>query len=819
MIGATFSAILSHWRLHPLQLAMLVTGLALATALWSAVQAINAEARASYAEAAARISPSGQTYLTNQNGYIELGQYVELRREGWQLSPVLIGTLTEDTAEAGPADIEVIGIDILSHPMMARLAATDTSSEEGAQEALTPADLLLAPGHLFAHPDSDLDLLSRNLPPVTRTTTVPRDVVIGDISTVARLLGKPFLISRLVVLDEQPIGLRPLSELAPHLRLQTASTGADTAQLTRSFHLNLTAFGLLSFAVGLFIVQGTIALGIEQRRGLFRTLRSLGVPLNTLVGLIFAELLVITILAALLGLFLGYLIAAALLPGVGATLSGLYGASLDGSLQLRLGWVFSGLAMALAGMALAGAQSWVSLSRLPILAAPAAAARGQQALRGHRLSALSGALLVLGAAAMPALFDGLLAGFAFLAGLMLGAALLLPLALSRLASVGVQLARRPVTLWLWADMRAQLPGLSLALMALLLALATNIGVGTMVSSFRLTFLGWLDQRLASELYMTLPQENMAKDVLPWLADRGIRALPIRHSDERYVGTEGTGAPMEVYGVVDDATYRDNWPLLQAEPTVWQQLAEGRGALINEQLARRADLGPGDTLMIAPDWRMRIAGVYSDYGNPNPQAIVGLETLLLHRPSIENRRFGLRLPPADVAEVRAVLQREFGLPRSAFIDQSALKAQSLAIFDRTFVVTGALNLLTFGVAGFAMLTSLLTLWSQRLPQLAPIWAMGLTRGQLARYEILRSVILAGLTALLALPLGLLLGWALLAVVNVEAFGWRLPMSLFPLDWLQLLLMALIAAALAAALPARRLSKLKPADLLRVFANER
>ena len=45
-----------------------------------------------------------------------------------------------------------------------------------------------------------------------------------------------------------------------------------------------------------------------------------------------------------------------------------------------------------------------------------------------------------------------------------------------------------------------LPGLSLALMALMLALATNIGVGTMVSSFRQTFVGWLDQRLVSEFY-------------------------------------------------------------------------------------------------------------------------------------------------------------------------------------------------------------------------------------------------------------------------------------------------------------------------------
>ncbi|MEC8573866.1 MAG: FtsX-like permease family protein, partial [Pseudomonadota bacterium] len=368
--------------------------------------------------------------------------------------------------------------------------------------------------------------------------------------------------------------------------------------------------------------------------------------------------------------------------------------------------------------------------------------------------------------------------------------------------------------WLWADMRAQLPGLSLALMALLLALATNIGVGTMVSSFRLTFVGWLDQRLASELYMTLPNSDDARKVTPWLEERGVRVLPIRHSDERF-----NGAPMEVYGVVDDATYRDNWPLIAAQTQAWDQIAQGTGVLINEQLARRADLAPGDPLQIAADWQMTIAGVYSDYGNPHPQAIVGLDRLLAERPRIENRRFGLRVDADQAQGLRADLQEAFDLPATAFIDQRALKDRSLAIFERTFVVTGALNLLTFGVAGFAMLTSLLTLWSQRLPQLAPIWAMGVTRHKLARLEVLRSVCLAALTAVLALPLGLMLGWALLAVVNVEAFGWRLPMVLFPMEWLRLFAMALMAAALAAALPALRLARLKPADLLRVFANER
>ena len=116
-------------------------------------------------------------------------------------------------------------------------------------------------------------------------------------------------------------------------------------------------------------------------------------------------------------------------------------------------------------------------------------------------------------------------------------------------------------------------------------------------------------------------------------------------------------------------------------------------------------------------------------------------------------------------------------------------------------------------------SLLTLASMRVPQLAPAWAMGMTRNQLGRLELLRAVMLALLTALVALPLGLALAWALLAVVNVAAFGWRLPMYLFPADYARLAVFALLAAGLAALWPARRLARTPPADLLKVFSNER
>ena len=108
---------------------------------------------------------------------------------------------------------------------------------------------------------------------------------------------------------------------------------------------------------------------------------------------------------------------------------------------------------------------------------------------------------------------------------------------------------------------------------------------------------------------------------------------------------------------------------------------------------------------------------------------------------------------------------------------------------------------------------------RLPQLAPVWALGLTRASLSRIELLRALILALLTFLIAIPVGLGLAWVLLAVINVEAFGWRIPMQIFPAQWLWLGALSVATALLAGLWPARQLAKRPPADLIRVFTHER
>ncbi len=804
MTAAAIQVLWSHWRRHKLQLVTLLTGIALATGLWSAVQAINAEARASYARASDQLALGQFDALHAPSGYIPVSQYVALRRAGWQLAAVLEGTLP-----IGDRTVRLMGVDMVSYPAVPAV----TQAEQGA-DAVEPADILTAPGRLLVSRDvAYLFDGNARFPPAITSPSLPPGFVLTDIGVAEKLLDRKGQISRLMILPDQPAGLLPLSNLAPELELSPASDQLDTAQLTDSFHLNLSAFGLLSFAVGLFIVHGTVGLAFAQRRGMIRTLRALGLPMRRLVALLLSELVALACIGGILGLTLGFFIAGALLPDVSATLRGLYGAPVDGQLSLRPEWVAVGLAMALGGTLIASSQALFRLSRLPLLEGPGLRAwKGRETARN--LSGAAGIALVLLGLLLFASVGGLIGGFALLAGLLTGAALVLPLLLSRVLTVCGRMAKGPVSQWIWADMQAQLPGLNLALMALLLALAANIGVGTMVSSFRLTFVGWLDQRLTSELYVTAKDEDQQQELVEWLTPQVDAVLPVRRAELSHE----TG-PLFLYGIVDDDTYRTHWPLIAQGPDVWTEVLENEAVLINEQLARRADLWPGQTLELAPDRALKIAGVYSDYGNPTGQAIVAMPLLDEIAPGASTRRFGVRMDPNDTAAMTQALRDRFDLPPSGVIRQDAMKAQSVAIFENTFVVTSALNVLTLGVAGFAILTSLLTLWTQRLPQVAPIWALGMTRARLAWFELLRSVLLAALTAILALPLGLVLAWVLLVVVNVEAFGWRLPMYLFPAAWLALFALTILAAALAAALPALRLRQLPPADLLRVFANER
>ena len=355
-----------------MQLATLLIGLISATALWSGVQALNQQARDAYDRAAATFGGARTAMLVSRtSATFPQKLFVDLRRAGWPVSPVLEGRI-----QISGRSFRLLGIEPVTLP-----------SEVGNAPAIGKANLqafVTPPGEMLVAPEtlSELNLAEGATPPSNGGAALPPlraqpnlvpGVLVVDIGIAQKLLKMPDQVSRLLVGKARSPRAALDTVAGDQLRYVEASAESDLERLTDSFHLNLTAFGMLSFFVGLFIVNSAIGLAFEQRLPMLRTLRACGVSARMLNGVLVIELVSLALIAGLIGLVCGYFIAAALLPDVVASLRGLYGAQIPGQLTLKREWWLAGIAISILGALAAAAASLTKAIRMPVLASAAAA--------------------------------------------------------------------------------------------------------------------------------------------------------------------------------------------------------------------------------------------------------------------------------------------------------------------------------------------------------------------------------------------------------------------------------------------------------------
>ena len=141
-------------------------------------------------------------------------------------------------------------------------------------------------------------------------------------------------------------------QFGDRLALSRNTEAFDLSQLTQSLHTNLTALGLLSFIVGVFIVFNAVNFSLSARTKVFRVLDELGVPAPEVGLAILIETLIWSLTGALLGTLLAQPVSTALMPAVASTMQNIYGAHVS-SVPLFNGELFlKALALASAGLAM-----------------------------------------------------------------------------------------------------------------------------------------------------------------------------------------------------------------------------------------------------------------------------------------------------------------------------------------------------------------------------------------------------------------------------------------------------------------------------------
>jgi putative ABC transport system permease protein len=239
-----------------------------------------------------------------------------------------------------------------------------------------------------------------------------------------------------------------------------------------------------------------------------------------------------------------------------------------------------------------------------------------------------------------------------------------------------------------------------------------------------------------------------------------------------------------------------------------------GLMVSSMLAKLLGVTRGDFITVEmlegrrDTVQLRVAGTFETYiGSPAYMEINALARLMKERPTVTSVH--LRV---DTDHERALLLELKTLPGIAAI---TLKAAAIQMFDETMAETLLIFVsffiffscaLAFGVTYNAARIAL----SERGRELATLRVLGFTRAEIS-YLMLGEI---GLLALLALPLGCLIGW-LLANLTVNAFEtelYRVPFVIEPSTYGIAILVATIATTLSALLVRRRIDRL---DLIGVL----
>lgn len=823
---------------HGWQSGLSVLGVALGVAVVVAVDLANQSARQAFELSMESLTGRASHHIVGGPTGFDEALYTRLRvARGLRASaPVVEGLVAMDGRT-----VRLLGIDPLAERASGR--PLGRPGGEAVRRLLAePATVLVTAGEAQRLGVASGDRLGLEVAGRTRRVRVAgvveprRDGVAGellfaDIATAQELLDRVGRLDRidLFLAPEADGRLAALREALPAgVRIEgAAARRGDTLQLTRAFQTNLTAMSLLALLVGAFLIYNTMTFSVLRRRRLLGTLRVVGLTGRGLFALVLAEALVIGAAGTALGLGAGTVLGEGLVRLVTRTINDLYFVLTVTDLMWDPASYLKGAALGLGATLIAAAVPAREAATTSPHAAQRRADVEQRARGGLPRLFLVGAVLLAAGSALLALPGGdLIAGFAALFLLVLGASCFVPAGVVGLG----RLAGRPLARGFGAlgglaarGLAASLSRSGLAVTALAVAVSATVGMGVMVSSFRVTVSDWLGRILQSDIYIAAPARSSSRaagEVSPALIGRlegleGVAGVTLR----RAVEVRAAGGPAELLAW-ELAPQSGPPPVKAGDPeAAWQALRKGDAVWVTEPFAYHRGLAPGDTVRLYTDRGPRafpVAAVYYDYGSDRGR--VAMARSLYRRwwddPAVSS--IGLHLAPGTDAE--AVLGRVRGLARQVpqrleVRSNRAVREVSLEVFDRTFAITRVLRSLAVVVAFIGVLSALMALQLERAREHAVLRATGVTPGQLFAMVSAQTGLMGLAAGLAAVPLGLGMSQVLIQVINRRAFGWSMETVVGPGLLAEAVMLALLAALLAGVYPAWRMARTAPAAALR------
>jgi len=794
---------------RPLRTVVSIAGVAIGVGVVVAIHRANRSVTDSFRQAVDAISGSTRLTVEGVDGVPEdAGGRLRWLWDTGAFAPVIdrFAVCGDGTDEP----VEVLGIDITAEDPVRRYRLAG-AGHTGDLRSLFEPDAVLVPDAfarrhrlrvgdrfpIFANGRRSVVRITGVLEPVGPARASGGQLLVAGLRHAQRLFGREGRVDRLDVtfpagVAEASIARRIAAALPPGLSVERPSSRSEAAEkMIRAYRFNLTALGSIALLVGAFLIYNTLSMSVIRRWPVIGTLRALGASRGMIFRGFLAEGLAIGAIGTIAGELLGEALSRAILSAVGGTVVNIYRTTARLSLSSSPEPFLTAAAVGIAASLAASLAPAVEAARIP----PAATMRpgsveGRRRRRSAFLAAVALACALAGAglALLPAV-DGFPL-FGFLAvGCAIGA--LAAATIPAVASLEWA-ARRPLRRIFGAPGRlavsffgGNLSRNAVAIAALALALGMAAAMAVMIASLRRTVLTWVDQSVASDLFVksatgerrgiigTMPGEAISflervsgvavVDPFRTIDVRDARGNPFTIGAGDYAAAARTGAlPLES----------------RRDPASVFADARSRGeAFVSEPFSRRFGVRRGDRVTIpTPDGprALRVADVYPDYSNDRGTVVIDRPLFLALFQDTAISTIAIRVAPGTAPE--AVRDRILAAARGKFalsiLTNRTLRNEVMKIFDRTFAVTRALEGIALVVAGLGVVNALFALVLERRRELALLTVLGTARGQL-RGSIALEAGLIGICALV-LSAGAAAAFAalLLLVINPQSFGWSI-----------------------------------------------
>ncbi len=656
-----------------------------------------------------------------------------------------------------------------------------------------------------------------------------KHLIITDIATAQAILGLVGKLSAIDVLitDVQTAKIQRIREALPAdvLLMPLNNQIESLRHMTQAFSINLTALGMLSLLVGMFLIYNSMTFLVLQRRRLIGSLRSIGVTRQQIFRLIIGEALLLALIGTVLGIVLGIILGKNLLPLISGTINAIYYPVDHSALIVTPVQIATGFLMGIAATLLAVlAPAWEATRQSPhrVLIRSELESGVRRLIQSAAMLAVL--FIIAGLSLIMLTGNNVTLGLISIFLMLLGFALLTPLltfvlmtmlegGVSRSSSV---LARIPVRM-----VKSEISRTGCAIATLMIAVAAAIGMDLMIGSFRMTVSEWVQASLQADMYVNLSGNMQAanKSAADHLLKQKLAQLDGVEMLSSVLRTRlirgDTPSKISVFEI--NTRSRQGFIFKRSlNSEVWETFNRQNSVFVTEPYAYHQGIEIGDSIKLRTaqgEQSFKVIAIYADYSGDQGHIAMSRNIYQRYWPDLGYSGIGVYAEQgSNVVQLEADI-KQLLKPYQTVRSEQVIYKVSMQMFEHTFKITETLRWLAAIIAFVGVFSALMAIQFERTRQLGILRAMGMTPGQLSRLISIETGLMGLIAGLFAIPVGFIMVYLLIFVVYLRSFGWTMAFHFDLSVIFQGLLLAIISALLAGVLPALKMAHTKPADALR------